>query len=170
MNFAGFLSPKPFLYAMHARTEQHGAALVVGLVLLLALTLLGVSGVNMATLELRMAGNEQAQQQAFQAAETGLDVAFSGRVDMAAPVVYSNMPVGDGATEFTAQLTCAGVSRVPDGAYSENISARAIHFDATASGAYPSRNATSTLTQSIYIVGPAPGNPNFNPAAAPAGC
>jgi Tfp pilus assembly protein PilX len=155
---------------MHVNTHQSGAALVVGLVLLLALTLLGISGVNMATLELRMAGNQQAQQLAFQAAETGLDVAFSGPVDMAAPVTYNNVPVGDGSAEFTAQLACAGTSRVPDGIYSENLSARAIHFDATATGLHPNRNATATVTQSIYIIGPAPGNPNFDPASAGGGC
>lgn len=155
---------------MHDRNKQTGAALVVGLVLLLALTILGISGINMAALELRMAGNEQAQQLAFQAAETGLDVAFSGPVNMAAPVTYNNVPVGDGSTEFTVQLSCAGTSRVPDGAYSENLSARAIHFDATATGEFPTRNATTTLTQSIYIIGPAPGNPNFDPDSTTAGC
>jgi hypothetical protein len=89
---------------------------------------------------------------------------------MAAPVAYNNVPVGDGSAEFTAQLICAGTSRVPDGIYSENLSARAIHFDASATGVHPNRNATATVTQSIYIIGPAPGNPNFDPASVGGGC
>jgi hypothetical protein len=89
---------------------------------------------------------------------------------MAAPVTYNNVPVGDGSSEFTSQLTCAGISRVPDGIYSENLSARAIHFDATATGVQANRNATATVTQSIYIIGPAPGNPNFDPSSSGVGC
>ena len=41
--------------------RQDGAALVVGLILLLVLTLLAVSGMTTASLELQMAGNEQYQ-------------------------------------------------------------------------------------------------------------
>lgn len=155
---------------MHDRNKQSGAALVIGLILLLVLTVLGASGVNMATLELRMAGNEQARQLAFQAAETGIDVAFSGPVSMTGPVTYNDVAVGDGSAEFTAQLVCAGTSRVPDGIYSENVTARAIHFDAASTGEHPTRNATINLSQSIYIVGPAPGNPTFNPDVSPVGC
>lgn len=56
------------------RFRQHrGAALVVGLVLLLILTLLAISGMNTATTELTMAGNEQYRANAFQAAETGIE-------------------------------------------------------------------------------------------------
>jgi hypothetical protein len=54
------------------------AALVVGLVLLMILTLLAISGMNTSTLELQMAGNFQFSQNAFQAAEIGLQRAMSG--------------------------------------------------------------------------------------------
>ena len=148
---------------------QKGAALVVGLVLLLVLTLLGISGMNMATLELTIAGNTQAQQLAFQAAETGIDIALSGPVDTAAPYVYPTQLLGDGSYEVDARIECTGTTRVPDGIYSANLSARAIHFDATATGRGP-RNAVSTHTQSIYIIGPDSGNPNFNPTVSPGAC
>src|SRR5690606_1856014 len=59
--------------------RQRGATLVVGLVLLLVLTVLGVSGMNMATLEITMSSNSQFQQDAFQAAETGIDVPIAQR-------------------------------------------------------------------------------------------
>jgi type IV pilus assembly protein PilX len=52
--------------------KQRGAALVVGLLLLLILTLLAVSSMNSASVEFIMAGNEQYHQNAFQAAETGI--------------------------------------------------------------------------------------------------
>lgn len=57
--------------------KQRGAALVVGLLLLLILTLLAISGMNSATVEFIMAGNEQYHQNAFQAAETGIAQALA---------------------------------------------------------------------------------------------
>jgi type IV pilus assembly protein PilX len=57
--------------------RQQGAALVVGLLLLLVLTLLAVSGMNSASLEFIMAGNEQYRSNAFQAAEAGIEQSIS---------------------------------------------------------------------------------------------
>ena len=59
-----------------APVRQSGVALVVGLLLLGILTLLAVSGVSTAALELRMAGNEQYQERAFQAADAGIEHAI----------------------------------------------------------------------------------------------
>ena len=61
------------------RARQTGATLIVGLVLLLVLTVLGVSGMNTATMEVTMAGNLQFQQDAFQMAEDGIDIALAQR-------------------------------------------------------------------------------------------
>lgn len=52
--------------------RQTGAALVVGLVLLLIMTVLGVSSIRTATLQERMAGNLRDNNLAFQAAEAAL--------------------------------------------------------------------------------------------------
>ena len=59
----------------HAR--QRGAALVVGLLLLVIITLLAVTGMTTANTELIMAGNEQQRQNSFRAAETGVDDAVN---------------------------------------------------------------------------------------------
>ncbi len=53
--------------------REQGAALVVSLILLLVLTVLGVSTMSTATMEMRMAANNQFLENAFQIAETGLD-------------------------------------------------------------------------------------------------
>jgi type IV pilus assembly protein PilX len=63
-------------FNLSAPGRQHGAALVIGLVLLLVLTLLAVSGMNSASVELIMAGNEQYRQNAFQASEAGIEDAM----------------------------------------------------------------------------------------------
>ena len=53
--------------------KQRGAALVVSLILLLVLTILGISTMGMASMEMRMAANNQYLENAFQLAETGLE-------------------------------------------------------------------------------------------------
>jgi hypothetical protein len=123
----------------------------------------------MATLELQMTGNTQAAQLAFQAAETGIDRALSDDVDTVAAVTYTDEPVGDGTYTYDAQIVCAATTPVPEGIYSEGGGARAIHFDATSTGTGP-RNAVSTHRQSVYIIGPDPSNPNYNPAVSPQAC
>lgn len=49
-------------------SKQNGAALVVGLVVLLIMTLLGVSSMSVTTTELKMASNNQNRNTGFQAA------------------------------------------------------------------------------------------------------
>jgi len=60
-----------------SKRTQSGAALVVGMLLLLVLTLLAISGMNTASLELAMAGNMQYHESAFQAAESGVEQAMT---------------------------------------------------------------------------------------------
>ncbi len=53
--------------------KQRGAALVIGLILLVVITLLAVVGMNIANTELASATSEQLRLRAFNAAETGLE-------------------------------------------------------------------------------------------------
>lgn len=53
-------------------SRQRGAALAVGLILLVVLTLLGVSAYMVATQQERMSGNTRDRMRAFEAAETSL--------------------------------------------------------------------------------------------------
>ncbi len=145
-----------------ARSEQPGAALVVGLVLLMILTVLGISGMTTATLELTMAGNAQFYQEAFQAAETGLEIAIAAGGFAAAiggtAIVLPPTTLGDGSSSTQAVTTFQMATPVPDRAFSLGVGTagqvQAYHFDIVAQGTAP-RNATSTQTQSFYIVGPA---------------
>lgn len=137
------------------RSRQTGAALFVGLVLLLVMTVLGVSGMNTATLELAMAGNAQAQQQAFQAAETGIDIAISqGAFTTFAPMPPLTITVGEAEADVRTEYRLA--TGVADGAFSLGVgtgSVQAFHFDVVSTGSGP-RGAMSTHTQSFYVVGP----------------
>ncbi|HEX6992706.1 MAG TPA: pilus assembly PilX N-terminal domain-containing protein [Gammaproteobacteria bacterium] len=134
--------------------RQRGATLVVGLVLLLVLTVLGVSGMNMATLEVTMSSNTQFQQDAFQAAETGIDVPIAQRNFTTFAATTSSGSAGDGTYESEAVFV--DTTPVPDIAFSMGTSTgsvQAFHFDIRSVGKGP-RNAVSTHVQSFYVVGP----------------
>jgi type IV pilus assembly protein PilX len=138
--------------------RERGATLVVSLVLLLVLTVLGVSGMNTATLELTMASNAQFHQDAFQAAETGIDIAISTPPFLTvAPNVIPVTPLGDGSYSAQAVSTYQDPpTPVPDIAFSVGGASGGIsayHFDIVAVGTGP-RGAVSTHNQSFYIVGP----------------
>jgi type IV pilus assembly protein PilX len=142
------------------RRTQQGAALIVGLVLLMVLTVLGVSGMNMAALELTMAGNMQSQQAAFQAAETGIDIPIGrGLFTTAGVSTLAPTPLGDGSYSAQSQTTCVATTPVPDIAFSMGTAtgtAQAFHFDIVSVGTGP-RGATATHNQSFYVVGPGGG-------------
>jgi type IV pilus assembly protein PilX len=72
---------------LRRRTElgsERGAALIMSLVILLILTVLGITAMGTSSLEQKMAGNTQEANRAFQAAESGLNQALNtaGTLDL----------------------------------------------------------------------------------------
>jgi len=149
--------------ALTQRKRQDGAALVVGLILLTVITVLALSGMNTATTELAMARNDQNYENAFQAAETGLEQALSQPAfdtSVGMPDVLINITTHE---RVTAGITYEDSTMVPDRAFSlgagSGISAH--HFLATAAaqslrdpGTPTDRDSSAIHTQAFYIVGP----------------
>lgn len=138
--------------------RQTGAALVVGLLLLLVLTVLAVSGVNTSSLNLMMAGNEQYSQDAFQAAETGIERAlaaneFNPDANLP-PERQAGVRIGTGG-EYTAvstlqlpgppQLALPGASLRSFGTY---------HFEIDSTGKSMRRDAVTRNVQAIAVIVP----------------
>jgi type IV pilus assembly protein PilX len=129
------------------RHRQAGATLIVGLVLLLVLTVIGVSGMNMATMEIAMAANTQFQQDAFQMAEDGIDIAIGTRAySTDAPRTVDWL---DADYDRRAVTTYRMNTLAPGSSAGE---LEAFHFDITSVGRGP-RNALSEHTQSFYVIG-----------------
>ncbi|MFL2545857.1 MAG: PilX N-terminal domain-containing pilus assembly protein [Candidatus Rariloculaceae bacterium] len=137
--------------------SQRGAVLLVGLIFLVVLTVLGISGMNTATLELAQASNTQSHQEAFQAAEVGIDLSLSERrYTTLGPAVIPITPVHAGTSYTQASAQFVELTPVPDEAFSMGVqsgSIQAFHFDVVAVGRGPG-NAASTHNQSFYVVGP----------------
>jgi type IV pilus assembly protein PilX len=142
--------------------KQQGAALVVGLILLVVITVLAISGMNTATTGLAMARNDQNYENAFQAAESGIEQALGqGNFNTAG----SKTVTGEaGINEsFSTVIEYESATLVPDRAFSlgSGSGVAAYHFLATSSakslrapGSTTDRDSTATHTQAFYIVGP----------------
>ena len=142
--------------------KQQGAALVVGLLLLVVITVLAISGMNTATTELAMARNDQAYEDAFQLAERGLADALSrgafntGGMQPVTQYVTS-------AESYTSSIQFEDSTLVPDKAFSLGVGTgiSAYHFLATSqaeflrdAGNTTDRDAAAVHTQAFYVVGP----------------
>ncbi|MFZ5594350.1 MAG: pilus assembly PilX family protein [Pseudomonadota bacterium] len=71
-------------------TKQHGSVLIVSLMILLVLTLIGVTAMGVSTLEEKMAGNSRDQALAFQAAEAALRDAETVLNGIATTAAFNN--------------------------------------------------------------------------------
>ena len=146
---------------LNVMKHQGGAALVIGLVLLVVVTVLAISGINTATTELAMARNDQNSENAFQAAETGLEHALArGQFNTLGSVTLQR-----NINSVTAVTQFERATMVPDRAFSLGVGSgiAAYHFIATAtaeskragvSGEKTDRDASSVHTQAFYVVGP----------------
>ena len=145
-----------------SRHQQTGAALVVSLLLLVIITVLAVSGMNTATTELALARNDQNYEYAFQAAETGLEIAIAQR-NFSTQGIIDPLTHTLGNDEVVANIQYEAATIVPDRAFSlgSGSGVAAYHFLATAQAtskrqaAGSERDSTAAHTQAFYVVGPA---------------
>ena len=157
----------PKLIAPAAR--QSGAALVIGLVLLMALTLFAVSGMTVSTLDLRMADNAARSQQAFEAADSavraeifeGERLALTG-TEVRNDVVrqnntYAYNPPEANSDDPLATVSVATVFRdvlpAPSG-FELDAGMRAFHFEVRAAATTPAGDARANQTAGFYVLAP----------------
>ncbi len=142
--------------------RQEGAALVVGLILLVVITVLAISGMNTATTELAMARNDQYYENAFQAAETGLEqVIAEGRFSTYDTTTLTQWISAN--ESVSAEIVYENTTIVPDRGFSLGVGSgiAAYHFTATAvaesdrvPGLDTDRDASAIHNQSFYVIGP----------------
>ena len=141
--------------------RQTGAALVIGLILLLVLTLLAVSGMNTASTELRMAANEQFRKRAFEASEAGIERGLVlGPFNPGAPPVIAAPIAADPAMpddQYSLLITPVGATPAPPGYSLKTFSAE--HFTIQSQGISFRRdtnyqNALATHVQGVFLIVP----------------
>lgn len=146
-------------------SRQRGAALVVGLIMLLILTILAFTGVNTATTELAMANNEQFRRNAADASAAGVEDAIS-RIGTVGTVPGASADIG--ATELGNEATTYETSTryvgdetgLPQSSADKFIG---LHFEIESTGA-SARNARDVQTQGVMVIaaGAGAGNATFN--------
>ena len=148
---------------IRSRQQQSGAALVVGLLLLVVITVLAVSGMNTATTELALARNDQNYEYAFQAAETGLEIAIAqNSFTTQGPITPLTKTISS-SDSVVASIQFEESTIVPDRAFSLGAGSgvAAYHFLATAQAQSKrqaggtDRDSTAAHSQAFYVVGPA---------------
>jgi hypothetical protein len=152
------------------------------MLLLAVITVLAISVVSTASLELQMAGNEQYQEQAFRTAEAGIEQAIAAGVfttdlaaitaQYAAPTSIEPIPqrgtgtpiagcpdppdAASGPCEYFLRFDHAtGPTAIPGGESNLGMELRAYHFVVDSFG-IAGRGADSHQIQGFYIVGPSP--------------
>jgi len=136
--------------------HQRGAALVVGLLLLLVLTLLGVSSLGGSTQQMRIATNAQNKNRAFQLTESVLGVTI-GNID------YTNIrtrqsfgdadhPQYPGSTANVDFLTRSSAAGCPGNSFQYSC----VHFEITANGVHQETGARARHVQGLHRIAPSP--------------
>ncbi len=151
--------------------RQQGAALFTALILLVLMTLLGVSTMTTSSLEERMAANSQENIRAFQAASTGLEMVFTDEQAFDTRLTEAN----DGTGTDLYDKTDTNIGSATTGYYNATATYNSVfrqwtipprgsgwdstyayyHFDLTADGSTDS-GAASNLHAGAYQVGKAP--------------
>ena len=144
--------------------RQKGAALVVGLMLLVIVTVLAVSAVGTASTEMIMAGNEQYRERAFQAAEIGIENGIrklatipQDNVDhVDPPVAVTSLP----QDSYVLNSRYVGEDDgIPNYSTEKFVG---LHYRLESTGT-SQRNASSVQWQGAYIVGAGGGGDVFPP-------
>lgn len=140
---------------MFTTPRQRGAALVIGLILLMILTLLAFTGVSGSITELAMANNEQFQRNAAQASTAGIESAIPLLAALpttpgAAATVVGPQPLpGEPEDRYTTRSRYVGEERnLPQSSADKFIG---LHFVIDSDG-LAVRNARETQTQGVMVV------------------
>ncbi len=147
--------------------RQTGAALVICLMLLSVLTLLATSTLGTAAIALALAGNDQYQTRAFEAAEAGIEraiavIAAGGATPgTIASTIAGTLASGD---SYEAVIRMRGTTAPPPG-YLDTFTAE--HFEIESTGT-SLRDAQTTLVQGLFRVQPPAVGGETTPGAPPA--
>ena len=130
-------------FARSGRRPQRGAVLIVSMILLLIMTLIGVTGMSTTTLEEKMAANTQELNRAFQAGETALargradDDAYKDAINLGFYVTATTtLSDANGYRSFQVRYRSDFVGWSPPPIFSgySAVHDRAGHFDFTGTG------------------------------------
>jgi len=143
-------------------SKQQGAVLIVSLMLLIVLTMLGVSVINSTKLETRMAANSNELNHAFQVAEVGIAAPRNYISDQIIAIaegtpgtdVVTNI-IRDDNSHYWVEYTTARVQNIyPDnnGMYDNSVKMLYFHTKSIGYSRSSSEDSTQPDTTSPYVI------------------
>lgn len=141
------------------RLRQSGAALIISLILLMVLTVLAVSTMRTASLELLMAGNAQYRENAFRLAQNGIDAvvrgaelagAGAGIADCPAATADPAITVPELAGRYVTEVCYRGESFAPGNSFTR---IPVFNYEVASTGLTDARDARATLVQGYALTG-----------------
>lgn len=136
----------------NVQARQRGAVLVTALLLLLIMTPLAVVTMKISRVQLMAAGNEQFSSQAFQAAESALELEYAGgNFDVSVPTSTRIVDFTDSISVAVA-VDFVRTTDIPRDGFSLGTGYGAHHFEINADAKAP-RGAVSEQVLGLYIVG-----------------
>lgn len=138
--------------------KQQGAALMVSLILIFAVSLMGISNMRSGSLDGRMVTNSIEKELTFQMAESGSDMVINDDIALESAICAPDPIAVDvanldanGAVSTEAEVAYGGET-IAIG-YSLDSGFTAMRFSATGSATLDASGTTTTVTQGAYIIG-----------------
>lgn len=141
-------------------SQQRGAVLIMSMLMLLVMTLIGITTMNTATLEEKMSANSMNSNISLQASESAVDAALNDTANLVAALNSGsavNVTVNLGTTGVTsvAAISYIGATIAPGFSFGNNQGTFSTYqFEATGTGTVTAANATTVTVQGVYRVGP----------------
>jgi len=140
--------------------SQAGAALFVSLIMLLVLTIIGVTAMRSSVLEEKMAANTMNYNATFHAAESAIENALDDTNSLVQAIltedtVTVNLDIGDSSISSSADVTYMGSGIAYGFSLGQNSSAFSSYsFDATGSASRTNNGANVSMSQGVRRIGP----------------
>jgi len=142
--------------------RQRGAVLVIGLLILLVMTLIGVTAMSTATMQESMSVNGMNANIAFQAAESAVRAATSGittaQTAMSSTGAVAGPTVTYGTGSLTAvgnsQVTYVGISLATGWSLGKETGGKAHQFTVSSTSTVAAANARTATNQGWASTGP----------------
>ncbi len=140
--------------------KQKGAVLIMSMLMLLIMTLIGITTMNTATLEEKMSANSMNNNISLQASESAVDAALADTNNLVLALNSStavSITTNLGATGVTSVATIKyiGATIAPGFSFGNNQGTFSTYqFEAEGTGTIPAANAKSITVQGIYRIGP----------------
>jgi type IV pilus assembly protein PilX len=140
--------------------RQSGAVLFVSLIMLLVLTLIGVTAMRSSTLEEKMAANTMNHNITFHAAESAIENALDDTNSLVQAILTEstisvNLNMGDSSVTSSADVTYLGSGIALGFSLGQNSSAFSSYkFDATGTASRANSGANVSMSQGVRRIGP----------------